>query len=73
MTRDEAYRLVQRNAMQAWDEGRAFRDLVDADGEIAGRVDLDVVFDLGAYTAHVDIVFDRLRALVATRSEGVRE
>ena len=73
MTRDEAYRLVQRNAMQAWDEGRAFQDLVDADGEIAGRVDLGVVFDLGAYTAHVDTVFDRLRALVATRSEGVRE
>ena len=34
------------------------------------RVDLDAVFDHGAYTAHVDVVFDRLRALVATRRGG---
>ena len=56
--------------MRAWDEELDFRSLVDADAEIAGRVDLDAVFDLGAYTAHVDVVFERLRALVATRREG---
>ena len=72
LQRDEAYRLVQRNAMLAWDEGVDFRGLVDADTEIAGRVDLDVVFDPGAFTAHVDVVFDRLRALVTTRREGAR-
>ena len=70
LTRDDAYRLVQRNAMRAWDEQIDFRSLVDADPEIAGRVDLDAVFDQGAYTAHVDVVFDRLRALVSTRREG---
>ncbi len=70
LSRDEAYRLVQRNAMRAWDEGIDFRGLVDADAEIAGRVDLDDVFDRGAFTAHVEVVFDRLRALVAVRREG---
>jgi adenylosuccinate lyase len=61
--RDEAYRLVQRHAMRAWDEGLDFRELVRADGEVAGRVDLERVFDLAGYTRHVDIVFERLRAL----------
>ena len=63
LSRDEAYRLVQRHAMRAWDEGLDFPELVRADGEIAGRVDLEAVFDLGAYTRHVGVVFDRLRAL----------
>ena len=41
-----------------------------ADKEIAERVDLDAVFDLGAYTRHVDTVFERLAAL-AGREEPV--
>jgi len=63
LSRDDAYRLVQRHAMRAWDEGLDFPGLVRADAELAGRVDLDVVFDLDAYTQHVDVVFERLRAL----------
>jgi adenylosuccinate lyase len=63
LARDDAYRLVQRHAMHAWDEERDFRDLVRADNEIAARVDLDSVFDLTAYTRHVDTVFERLAAL----------
>jgi adenylosuccinate lyase len=65
LARDEAYRLVQRHAMRAWDEGLDFPELVLADAEIAGRVDLAAVFDLGAYTRHVDVVFERLRTLRA--------
>jgi adenylosuccinate lyase len=61
--RDEAYRLVQRHAMRAWDEGLEFGELVRADGEVAGRVDLERVFDRAAYTRHADVVFERLRAL----------
>jgi adenylosuccinate lyase len=64
--RDEAYRLVQRNAMRAWDEERDFRQLVASDGEITAALDadaLDRAFDLSAYTRHVDAVFDRLRSL----------
>jgi adenylosuccinate lyase len=65
LERDGAYRLVQRHAMRAWDEGLDFRELVRADAEVAGRVDLETVFDLRAYTFHTDVVFARLRSLVA--------
>src|SRR6187200_756822 len=71
LTRHDAYQLVQRNAMRAWEEQIDFRSLVDADAEIAGRVDLDRVFTLEAFTAHVQTVFDRLRELTATRSVPV--
>src|SRR5438876_9301181 len=64
LTRDESYRLVQRHALRAWDEEQDFRELVLADRELAGRVDLDAVFDLESYTRHVDTVFERLRSLV---------
>jgi adenylosuccinate lyase len=63
LPRDDAYRLVQRHAMRAWDEGIDFPELVHADAEIAGAVELDAVFDLGAYTRNTGVVFDRLRAL----------
>jgi len=65
--RDEGYRLVQRHALRAWDEGLDFPALVRADGDLAGRLELDRVFDLGAFTRHVDVVFERLRSLVAER------
>ena len=67
LSRDVAYRLVQRHAMRAWEEELDFRELVGADAEVSARVELDDVFDLGAYTTHVDTVFERLRALVAAR------
>src|SRR5436853_158941 len=70
LERDDAYRLVQRNALRAWDEEQDFRELVRADKEIAGRVDLAAVFDPTAYTRHVDTVFERLRAL-ARKEEPV--
>jgi len=56
-TRDDAYRLVQEAAQRAWDERTAFRDLV---GAAAPELDLDEVFDYGAYTAHVPEVLKRL-------------
>jgi len=65
-TRDDSYRLVQRNAMRAWDEETDFRVLVRGDEEIAVALPpsaLDEAFDIDAYTRHVDTVFDRLRAL----------
>ena len=60
LARDDAYRAVQRHAMRAWDEGLDFRRLVRSDPQIASRVDLDEVFDLDAYTTHVDAVFARV-------------
>ena len=70
LPRDDAYRLVQRHAMRAWDEGLAFPELVRADPELAARIDLDPVFDPSVYTRHVDTVFERLRAL-ARKEEPV--
>jgi adenylosuccinate lyase len=63
LERDEAYRLVQRSAMRASEEDLDFRRLVREDDEVASRVDLDAVFELAAFTRHVDTVFERLRAL----------
>jgi adenylosuccinate lyase len=64
LARDEAYRLVQAHAMRAWEDERDFAELVRADDALAPLVDLDAVFDLSAYTRHVDTVFERLDALV---------
>jgi len=67
LARDEAYGIVQRHAMRAWDEGLDFRELVRNDPELASRVDLADVFDIQAFTRHSDVVFTRLRALAADR------
>jgi adenylosuccinate lyase len=67
LPRDEAYRLVQHQAVRAWDEGRDFRELVRDDETIARRLDvgaLAAVFDLDATVRHLDTVFERLRTLV---------
>ena len=68
--RARAYELVQRAAMRSWEEEQDFAELVRADAEITAALDssaLDEVFDLSHYTRHVDVVFERLRAL--TRRE----
>jgi adenylosuccinate lyase len=69
LARDEAYRLVQRASMRAWEEEQDFRQLVRADAEIAGRIDLENAFSFEPYTRHVDTVFERVHALVRTREE----
>jgi adenylosuccinate lyase len=63
LARGDAYRLVQRHALRAHEEEQDFRELVRADEEIAGRVELDSIFDLGWYTRHIDAVFERLGEL----------
>ncbi len=62
MTRDDAYRVVQENAQRAWDEGTSFRELI---GAAAPQLDLDAVFDYGAYLEHVPEVLARLDRLEA--------
>jgi adenylosuccinate lyase len=76
LSRDEAYGLVQRNALAAWDEERDFRALVSADPEIRSRLDetaLADAFDLGAALRHVDILFERLAALAEKTRERKEE
>jgi len=70
LPRGDAYRLVQRHALRAHEEKQDFRELVRADDEIASRVDLERVFDLGWYTRHLDAVFERLGEL-ARKEEPV--
>jgi adenylosuccinate lyase len=70
LVRDEAYRLVQRHAMRAWEEGLDFRELVESDPEIAPRLDPSV-FDLDEAVKHVDVLFERLAALTIRREEAV--
>ncbi|MDX6603112.1 MAG: adenylosuccinate lyase [Solirubrobacterales bacterium] len=60
LTRDDAYRIVQENAQQAWDTGTEFRDLLAV---AAPDLDLDAVFDFSAYLTHLPEVFERLEAL----------
>ena len=60
MTRDDAYRLVQRAAQEAWDTGTPFRELV---GAAAPQLDLDEVLNPEAYLEHVPEVMARLDAL----------
>jgi adenylosuccinate lyase len=64
LARDDAYRAVQAHAMRAWEEETDFTELVRNDRALAGRVDLDAVFDLNATVRHVDTVFERLHTLV---------
>jgi adenylosuccinate lyase len=64
LARDDAYRLVQAHAMQAWEEEQSFKELVSRDPAVASRVDLDEVFDLDASVRHVETVFDRLHSLM---------
>ncbi len=74
LPRDEAYRLVQRNALRAWDEGRDFRELVEADDEIAERLGPDGVaaaFDLASALQHIDVLFERLAALSTEKEEAI--
>ncbi len=66
MARDDAYRLVQQNAMRAWDEQRSFRELVLADEEIGARLDrgeIEQAFDLADAVRHADAIVGRLQRL----------
>ncbi|MEQ8750307.1 MAG: adenylosuccinate lyase [Amphiplicatus sp.] len=65
VSREESYRLVQRNAMPAWRGEGAFLDNLKADKEVTQRLAperLDALFDLGAHTRHVDTIFKRVFA-----------
>ena len=66
MTRDEAYRIVQRDAQRAWDEQRPFRELLEVEPEVTERLAperLDELFDYGRFVRHVDEVLARLSDL----------
>ena len=71
-SREDSYRLVQRNAMQVWEKGLNFLDLLAADADVTkylNRKALTALFDLSYHTKHVDTIFKRVfgSAKVKTR------
>jgi adenylosuccinate lyase len=60
--RDDAYRVVQRLAQQAWDTQTPLRNLLAEEPGLEG-LDLDAIFDYGHYVRHVPEVLARLEAI----------
>lgn len=63
VSREDSYRLVQRNAMKVWEEGKDFLTELLADGEVTAALSEDQIrekFDLGYHTKHVDTIFARV-------------
>jgi adenylosuccinate lyase len=63
ITREEAYRWVQRNAMRVWDEGGTFKEKVLGDADIVkvcGKNDIEKVFDSTRLLKNVDRIFERV-------------
>jgi adenylosuccinate lyase len=63
VSREEAYSWTQRNAMEVWDEGGEYADLVKSDADISAHLSQDEiarVFDLKHYLRNVDKVFSRV-------------
>ncbi|MEW6619915.1 MAG: adenylosuccinate lyase [bacterium] len=63
LSRENAYKLVQRNAMKSLDEGIEFKDLLKKDREILKVLkakEIEACFDLGYFIRHIDYIFERL-------------
>jgi adenylosuccinate lyase len=63
MSRQDAYVIVQRNAMKAWNERKPFKDLLLADPDLTARItakELDALFDYNFYLLNLGATFDRL-------------
>lgn len=63
MSREDAYDTVQPLAMKAWEEKRSFRDLVEKDADVLGRLgeeEIAEAFDWKHHTRNVDRIFERV-------------
>jgi adenylosuccinate lyase len=63
VSREDSYRLVQRNAMRAWNGEGALLDLLKADKDVTKALpaaQLESLFDLGYHLKHVDTIFNRV-------------
>ncbi|TIV65240.1 MAG: adenylosuccinate lyase [Mesorhizobium sp.] len=63
VSREDAYRLVQRNAMKVWEQGADFLEELLADKEVTAALpeaEIREKFDLGYHTKHVDTIFKRV-------------
>jgi len=62
-SREDSYKLVQRNAMQVWEKRVSFLDLLAADADVTkylSHKELSALFDLGYHTKHIDTIFKRV-------------
>jgi len=61
MSREDAYAVVQRNALRAWDDEQPLRELLEADPDASVLTPsaLDEIFDLDSFLMHIDEIFDR--------------
>ncbi|PKP83293.1 MAG: adenylosuccinate lyase [Alphaproteobacteria bacterium HGW-Alphaproteobacteria-18] len=63
VSREDAYRLVQRNAMRTWKKEGALNELLKADADVTARLsaaEIDDLFDLEYHFKHVDTIFARV-------------
>jgi len=63
VSREDSYRLVQRNAMRVWEEGKDFLEELLADEEVLAALSEEEIrdkFDLSYHTKHVDTIFKRV-------------
>jgi len=63
VSREDSYRLVQRNAMPVWRGEGEFKSLLNADAEVMAKLtssEIDELFDLGYHFKHVDTIFKRV-------------
>ena len=63
INREEAYHLVQRNAMKVWEQGKDFKTELLADEDVLAALGADGItekFDIGYHTKHVDTIFSRV-------------
>jgi adenylosuccinate lyase len=63
LSREDSYRLVQRNAMKVWEEGKDFLEELLADEEVRAALPEEEIrekFDLAYHTKHVDTIFNRV-------------
>jgi len=63
VSREDSYRLVQRNAMKVWEQGADFKTELLADPEVTAALspaEIEDKFDLGYHTKHVETIFARV-------------
>ncbi|MEQ8708784.1 MAG: adenylosuccinate lyase [Rhodospirillales bacterium] len=63
MSREDAYKAVQRNAMKVWANEGSFLDLLKADEAVAAHIsdaDLEAIFDLTYHTKNIGVIFTRV-------------
>jgi adenylosuccinate lyase len=63
VSREDAYKMVQRNAMAVWEKGGSYRDLLKADPQVRAKLDedeIDALFNLDQHFRHVDTIFARV-------------